>query len=247
MRRPLLAAAFVVAPLLAPRAALAQPPEPPAAPAPAEATPSDPSVTQEHIHLESDTSAPPTTTIPEAPPEAPPPLPHHKGLVVSGDIGALGFFGDFRYVAPPAPWFHATVGYEIFDFLMLFGEGEMAFTDTSEASDASDVYGFAIFGFGGGARVTLHATSRVAFFVQGDIGAMKADVPTGALANLGYKNAESLGLAFGGRLGFEWYQMDRHMALGLSAGPRDATGFAKTIGSDTGLMADASATIRYTF
>ncbi len=77
---------------------------------------------------------------------------------------------------------------------------------------------------------------------------MKADVPKGALANLGYKNAENLGVAFGGRLGLEWYQVDRHMALGISAGVRDATGFARTFGgSDTGLMADASATIRYTF
>ena len=46
----------------------------------------------------------------------------------------------------------------------------------------------------------------------------------------------------------EWYQIDRHMALGLAGGLRDATGFAKTIGAaDTGLMADASAAIRYTF
>jgi hypothetical protein len=216
-------------------------------PAPAEATPSATPLTQEQVHLESDTTPPPTTTIPEAPPEAPPPLPHHKGLVAEGSLGGLGFLGNFRHVAPTAPWFHVGVGYEIFKWLMLFAEGELAFTDTSEAEGASDVYGFPIFGFGGGLRVTVHATERFALFVQGNIDAMKADVPTGALAILGYKNAETLAPSFGGRLGVEWYQLDRHMALGLSAGARDATGFAKTIGSDTGLMADASATIRYTF
>ena len=147
-----------------------------------------------------------------------------------------------------APWFHVGLGYEFLKWLMLFVEGELAFTDTSEAEGPSDVYAFPIFGFGGGLRVTVHATDRLAFFLQGSVGAMKADVPTGALLILGFENAESLGASFGGRIGIEWYQVDRHMALGVSGGVRDATGFAKTIGTpDLGLMADASATIRYTF
>ncbi len=155
--------------------------------------------------------------------------------------------GQFRHVAPTAPWFHVQAGYEILDWLMLFAEGELAFTDTSEVEGPSQVYGFPIFGFGGGARVTVHATHRFAIYAQGTLDALKADVPNGALADLGYKNAESLGAAFGGRIGIEWYQVDRHMALGLSGGVRDATGFAKTVGSDVGLLADASAAIRYTF
>jgi hypothetical protein len=232
--------------VLVARSALAQDPAP-APPAPAEASPSDSSLTPGQVHLESDTTPPPTTTIPEAPAEAPPPLPRHKGVVVEGGLGALGFLGNFRHVAPTAPWFHVQAGYELFNWLLLFAEGELAFTDTSESESASKVYGFAMYGFGGGARVTVHATHRFAIYVQGDIDALKADVPKGALANLGYKNAESLGAAFGGRIGLEWYQVDRHMALGVSGGVRDATGFAKTVGSDTGLMADASALIRYTF
>jgi hypothetical protein len=239
VRRLLLVAAIA---LFCPRSAAAQ-----ETPPPAESTPADASLTQDRVHLDSDTSPPPAKILPEAPAEAPPPLPRHKGFVAEGNLGALGFFGNFRHVAPVAPWIHATFGYELLNFLMVFVEGELAQTDTSEAQGPSDVYAFAIFGFGGGLRATIHAGDRVALFVQGDLGALKADVPHGALADLGYKNAESLGLQFGGRLGFEWYQMDRHMALGLSAGARDATGFAKTIGSDTGLMADASATIRYTF
>lgn len=223
------------------------PPTPAPPPPPPEAAPTDATLTPSQVHLESDVTPPPTTTIPEAPAEAPPPVPRHKGLVVEGNIGALGFLGDFRHVAPTAPWFHVLAGYEIFNWLMLFGEGELAFTDTSEAEGPSQVYAFPIFGFGGGLRVTIHATHRFAVFVQGNIDALKADVPKGALADLGYKNAESLGISFGGRIGIEWYQMDRHLALGLSGGVRDATGFARTYGSDTGLMADAAATIRYTF
>jgi hypothetical protein len=200
----------------------------------------------DQVHLQSDTQAP-TSTLPEAPLEAPPPPPRHKGLVAEASLGALGFMGEFRHVAPTAPWYHAQLGYELTRWLMLFGEGELAFTSTSEAQEESHSYSFPIFGFGGGLRVTVHPTERVAIYAQGSVDAMKADVPTGALVIVGFGNAESLKPAFAGRLGVEWYQVDRHMALGLAVGIRDATGFAMVGATDTGLMADASAVIRYTF
>jgi hypothetical protein len=185
--------------------------------------------------------------LPEPPPEAPPPLPHHKGFVIEQSLGALGFIGGFRHVAPAGYWLHTQAGYEIFNWLMVFGEGELIFTDTSEAVDPSKVIAFPIYGFGGGLRVTVHITDRVAFFVQGAVDGMKADVPKQALTILGYHNAESIDPSFGGRLGVEWYQIDRHLALGLEGGVRDATGFAKFAGGDTGLMWDGGAAIRYTF
>ena len=253
--RHALVAAIALAPVsLSPRAAHAQdapaapPPAPPASPeASTEATRQGSPITANQIHLESDTSTAPTTTIPEAPPEAPPPLPRHKGFVTEGGLGGMGFFGQFRHVAPTAPWLHLQFGYEFFRWLMVFAEGELGYTDTSEAQDPTHSFAFAIYGFGGGLRGTVHVSERVAIFAQGSLDAMKADVPRGALQLLGYKNAESLSAAFGGRLGVEWYQMDRHMALGLAIGARDATGFAKVGKSDAGLMADASAFIRYTF
>ena len=224
------------------------PPAVPSVPTPPESAPAvDPSYTRSQIHLESDTQAP-ASTLPEAPLEAPPPAPHHKGLVLESSLGALGFLGDFGHVAPTAPWYHGQLGYEVLPWLMFFGEGELAFTSTSISQDESHSYSFPIFGFGGGGRVTVHATPRVAFYLQGSIGVMEANVPTGALAVLGYRNAESLEPSFAARIGVEWYQIDRHLALGLAVGVRDATGFAK-LGetSDTGLMADASLVIRYTF
>jgi len=183
----------------------------------------------------------------EAIPDAPPPPPLQSGVVIDASLGALGFLGEFKHVAPVAPWLHAQVGYEIFRWLMVFGEGELAFSDTSVAQDASKTRAFPMFGFGAGARVTVHATPRVALFLQPGLGLMKADVPQNAFAILGYKKAESLGLYLGGRVGVEWYQVDRHLALGLAFGVRDATGFARTIGSDTPLMWDGGASIRYTF
>ena len=198
------------------------------------------------VHL--DANAPPPSLLAEAPAEAPPAAPRHKGFVLEGSLGALGFAGQFRHVAPTAPWLHVQLGYELLRWLMLFAEGELAFSNTSVSQDPSKTRAFAIFGFGGGARVTVHATDRVALYGQAALGAIKADVPENAFAILGYRDAESLGLSLGARIGVEWYQIDRHMALGLALGGRDAKGFARSAArSDTPLMWDGSACIRYTF
>ncbi len=180
--------------------------------------------------------------------EAPPPLPRKKGIVLDSSLGVLGFLGSFRRVAPSAPWFHTQLGYELFSWLMFFGEGDLAFTDTSNAQDPSKTRAFPIFGFGGGTRITVHSSERTAFYLESSLGLMKADVSNNAFAILGYRGAERLGFYIGGRLGFEWYQVNRHLAIGLGFGIKDATGFAHTIGgSDTPLLWDAGLSLRYTF
>ena len=115
--------------------------------------------------------------------------------------------GEFRKVAPPGAWLHTQLGYELFKWLMLFGEGELAFSDTSNRQDPPQTRAFPIFGFGGGLRVTIRITDRVGIYAQPSAGAMKADIGTNALGLLGFRNAESLGLYVGGRLGVEWYQI----------------------------------------
>ena len=188
------------------------------------------------------------TTLPTPPPEAPPPRPHHKGVVLESTVGALGFVGQFRHVAPPAYWMHLQVGYEVTDWLMVFGEGELGETDTSVSQDESHNLGFPLWGFGGGLRATIHPTDRFAFFVQGEGGALTAYVPRGSLSILGFRNAEGLNGSVGGRLGVEWYHFDRHMALTAQGGVRDAMGFAKLVGAtDLPLMWDAGGGFRYTF
>src|SRR5262249_1681404 len=152
------------------------------------------------------------TTLPTPPPDAPPPRPRHSGLVLESTLGVLGFAGQFGHVALPAFWMHAQLGYEVFPWLMLFGEGELAFTDTSGAQDASHRVAFPIWGFGGGARGTVQVSSRVGVYVQGDVGLLTAYVPHGSLAALGYRHAEGLSAQLGGRLGVEWHATDRHIA-----------------------------------
>lgn len=182
------------------------------------------------------------------PPEAPPPRPWSKGVVVEGSAGVLGYFGAFRRLAPPAFFQRIQAGYELFDWLMVFGGGELAFTDTSVSQDASKVRAFPIWGFDGGARLTMRPFERVGIFAQGDVGLMKADVPANALAVVGFPKTESLRPFFGGRIGVEWYQLDHHLSFGIAGGPRLATGFERSFGKgDTPVMWDAAITLRYTF
>ncbi len=192
------------------------------------------------------------TTLPAPPPEAPPPRPRRKGVVLESTIGSLAFAGQFRHVAPPSFWLHAQLGYEIWRWLMVFGESELAMTDTSEAQDAAHQVTLPLFAFGGGLRGTVHLTERVALFLQGDVGTMEAIVSRGTLANLGYAGAEGFNPYLGGRLGAEWYMVDRHLAVTAQLGGREAEGFALSRpgqrgGGDTPLMADAALGLRYTF
>jgi hypothetical protein len=180
--------------------------------------------------------------------EAPPPPPYKKTLVLDATVGAVGFLGQFRKIAPPGPWMHVQLGYELLKWLMVYGEGELAFTDTSNRQAAPRTRVFSLFGFGGGARFTVRFTDRFAVFAQGGLGMMKADVPTNALAIMGFRDAESLGLYLGARLGVEWFQIDRHFALGLNSGIRLAQGFEKVgVGSDSPLALDGGASLRYAF
>lgn len=183
-----------------------------------------------------------------APAEAPPPPPYEKTLVLDSSIGAMAFLGQFRKVAPPGPWMHVQLGYELLKWLMLYGEGELAFTDTSGTQAPPRTRAFPLFGFGGGARFTVRFTDRFGVYAQAGLGAMKADIATNALGILGFRDAESLGLYLGSRLGVEWYQIDRHLALGLNAGIRLAQGFAKTGASlDTPAAMDGGVALRYAF
>jgi hypothetical protein len=188
------------------------------------------------------------TTLPTAPPEAPPPRPRRKGVVLESTAGILGFGGKLRHVATPAYWMGMQLGYELLDWLMVFADGELAFSTTGVSQDESHAIAFPIYGFGGGVRVTVHATDRFAFFVQGQGGALTAYVPHDSLAILGYRDAEGLGGQLGGRVGVEWYQVDRHLALTAQGGARDAFGFAKVVGgADLPLMWDGAVGLRYTF
>jgi hypothetical protein len=200
------------------------------------------------IDLTKDTNAKTQAELTAPPPEAPPAAPYKKTLVLDSSVGAMTFLGQFGKVAPPGPWLHTQLGYELLSWVMIFGEGDLAFTDTSNKVHPPEVRAFPMFGFGGGARFTARFTDRFGVYAQGSIGAFKADVGTNTLGLFGFRDAESLGVYLGARLGIEWYQVDRHFALGLNAGVRTPQGFAKTgAGSGTPIALDGGVALRYAF
>ncbi len=175
------------------------------------------------------------------------PPPRSRGVVLDANLGVMGFTGRFREMAPLAPWLHAQIGYEVLSWLMILGEGELAFTDTSGTQPPPKTRAFPIFGFGGGARASIPIGASFDVYAQPTIGAMKADIAKNALAILGFRDAEVLNLYFAGRIGAEWFQTSRHLALGAAFGLRDATGFARLGAGETPLVWDASGSIRYAF
>ncbi len=216
-------------------------------PAPAQPVTTPAAISPGQIDLEKDTQSSALADAPSAPAEAPPPPLYKRSLVLDSSLGAMVFLGKFGQTAPPAPWLRTQLGYELFKWLMLFGEGELAFTDTSGTQAPPKTRAFPIFGFGGGARLTVRFTDRVGVYLQGSLGGMQADIRKNSLEIIGFGKAESLGLYVGGRLGVEWYQLDRHFAIGATAGLRDATGFKRSIGNDLPLVFDAGGSIRYAF
>jgi hypothetical protein len=207
--------------------------------------PTTPALTE--ANLDTWLSGPPAA--PDAAPSDPeleePSLPPRRhGWVVEGSAGALGHLGNMRDVSPLGPWFRLQFGYEPFDWLMAYAQGDVALSSTSLASRPPEKRGFALFGFGGGARLSWQAFQAVGFYLQGEAGF--ASVDQDVLATYGYPDADRLRPFAGGALGIEWFQLSPHYALGLSGGARDYfQNFDRINGSRPPLVWFASVAIRY--
>lgn len=177
--------------------------------------------------------------------EAPPLPPRRYGVVVEGSIGALGHLGDMKHVSPAAPWFRLQVGYEIFDWLMAFGQADVALANTAYAHRPPDKRTYALFGFGAGARASWQPLQAVGFYLQGEggLGSVSEDV----LSTYGYPSAAQLRPYFGGTLGAEWFQINPHYALAVYGGARDyVQSFARTYGSNPPIVWVSGVALRYT-
>jgi hypothetical protein len=154
----------------------------------------------------------------EAPPEAPPPAPRRSGVVIESGVGVFNHLGPLKNISPTAPWFHLQLGYEPFKWLMVFGESDISFSDTSYANPPPEPRAYALYGFGAGGRFTVLPTDRLGLYAQGSLGV--ARVSDDVLNVYGYKDAHNFNLYFGGTLGLEWYQANPHYAIVLHGGAR---------------------------
>jgi len=174
--------------------------------------------------------------------EVPPPPPRKKGLVLETSVGAMGFLGKLKNVSPTASMLHMQLGYEPLRWLMAFIEADIAFTSTRYIEPSR---GYAIYGMGGGARLTARLSERVTGYAEGDLGVMETS--SDLLATYGFREAENWNLYFGGTVGVEWYQVDPHYALALHGGVRKTPGFERAVRSDPAMSWLGAAAIRYTF
>lgn len=177
--------------------------------------------------------------------EAPPLPPRRHGVVIEGSVGALGHLGDMKHVSPAAPWFRLQVGYEIFDWLMAFGQGDVALANTAYAHRPPDKRTYALFGFGAGARTSWQPLAALGFYVQGEVGF--GSVNEDVLSTYGYPYAAQLRPYFGGTLGVEWFQISPHYALAVYGGARDyVQSFERTYGSNPPIVWVSGVALRYT-
>lgn len=177
--------------------------------------------------------------------EAPPPPPRRHGLVIEGSVGALGHLGDMKHISPAAPWFRLQVGYEVFDWLMLFGQGDVAIANTGYAHRPPDKRGYALFGFGLGPRLSWQPHRSFGIYLQGEGGL--ASVNEDVLSTYGYRDAAQLRPYVGGNLGLEWFQINPHYALAAYGGVRDyIQNFERTYGANPPIAWVSGLALRYT-
>jgi hypothetical protein len=177
--------------------------------------------------------------------QAPPTPPRRHGLVIEGSVGALGHLGDMKHISPAAPWFRLQLGYEVLDWLLLFGQGDVALASTSYAHRPPAQRTYALFGFGLGSRLSWQPFSALGMYVQGEAGL--SSVNEDVLSTYGYPDAARLRPYFGGTLGLEWFQINPHYALALYGGVRDyVQNFARTYGANPPIAWLSGLALRYT-
>jgi hypothetical protein len=181
----------------------------------------------------------------DEPEEAPPLPPRDHGFVVESSVGALGHLGPLKNVSPVSPWFHLQFGYEPLSFLMVYAESDLVFSNTSYANPPPEPRAYALYGFGGGLRLTVKPHDRFGIYVTGSAGI--ARINEDLLFVYGYPNADRWNLYYGGELGLEWYQVNPHMALALHGGVRNYDAGLGRVNGPMSLAWISGVSLRYVF
>jgi hypothetical protein len=179
--------------------------------------------------------------------EEPLPAPRRHGLVVESGLGLLFQLGSLKNITPTAPLFQARVGYEFLDFLMPFLEFDIAFCTTAYASEPPPPRSYWHYAGGAGLRFTVPVGKTFALFGQGSLGFARVSEQN-VLSIYGFPDADEFNLYFGGEAGFEWYQINPHLALAAHGGVRYyGQGLTRDRGGGVPMGAIGSLQLRYAF
>jgi hypothetical protein len=197
--------------------------------------------------LEAEPGATPTDKGTTPGSEEPLPAPRRHGLVVESGLGFVTQIGSLKHITPTAPDFELKLGYEVLHWLMPYLEGDVAFASTSYASEPPPPRSYFHYGAGAGVRFTLPVGRLFAVLAQGSLGFARVS-DQNVLSVYGFPHADELNLYFGGELGFEWYQVNPHLALAVHAGIKSyGQGLTRDRGGEAPLALVGSAALRYAF
>jgi hypothetical protein len=200
---------------------------------------------EEWLEAEPDAKTVDTGEVPED--EAPLPAPREHGLVLESGLGFVSQIGSLKHVVPTAPWFQVRLGYEIFDWMMPFLETDIAFANTSYATEPPPPRSYFHYGAGAGLRFTVPIGDIIGILAQGSAG-FAAVSEQNVLSIYGFPDADEPNLYVGGELGLEWYQVNPHLALAAHGGVRwYGAGLTRDRGTDPPIALLASADLRYAF
>jgi hypothetical protein len=179
--------------------------------------------------------------------EAPLPAPREHGLVVESGLGFVTQVGSLKHITPTAPWFQVRVGYEVLTFLMPFVEADLVVASTAYATEPPPARSYLHYGAGVGLRGTIPLGSLFGIFAQGSLGFAQVSEQN-VLSIYGFPDADEPNLYLDAELGFEWYQVNPHLALAAHGGVRSyGAGLERDRGGDPPLAVVGSATLRYAF
>lgn len=166
------------------------------------------------------------------------------GFFVEAQLGAIGFLNGIGDYVNVGPWASVGLGYEILDWLhvMLSAEGSMH-TTNAPAPPASTAFELV----GGTAAVRLQAnfSESFAMWLSGQFGVLVAT--TDILGLYGFQSASTIGVSYGGQLGFDWHFRARHHSIGLLGGVRHYPSLEAVGGTAPALGIHGSAYLRYVF
>ena len=140
-----------------------------------------------------------------------------RGLYVHAELGGRGFAGGLGRYSDPGVWSRVGFGYEFTQWLA-FGVAAELSLHALDAAAPPTTGTFQVIDALAELRLQLPLSARAALFRIGEGGI--AWVPGNLLTPYGFEDVESIGLTYGGSLGFDWHLMSRHHSMGILAGAR---------------------------
>jgi hypothetical protein len=189
---------------------------------------------------------PAETAEAELPFAAPPPYaPFKRGPFVEGSVGVYGPTGRIKTVSAPGPWARISAGFDFTRWVGAYVMFDSAFLDTGRGSPPPDPRGYALWGFGLGARLSLGLGDRFRIPFRLELSWHKTD-DNGVLATYGFNDASSFNVSFGGATGIEWRAPTRHFGVAAEIGLRNDSALAHSQRAQSPLAIIGALVVRYT-